>query len=84
MRIALLTGAHPQRSKGGPIVRLPAGKWSIEGEGVVNTRLHLLIGISEMPNELGEYEFEGPVDVAVAFAERGNESHVSVFARKVA
>jgi hypothetical protein len=87
MRIALLVGAHSVRCSEGPRVRLLPGDYRIDVEGVVDSKLHLLI------ND----EYHGDIDgnsvinilepfayVQLLFTNRGSEESITVAAEKVA
>lgn len=90
MRVALLTGANPRVSRGGPEVRLLAGQWRIVTEGIKDTTLTLHIEngpVLLVPHKDWETEgllFDDRTNVRLAFKNRGSEDHISVFAEKIA
>lgn len=85
-RIALLVGAVPSRCKGGPIVRLLPGKYTLHVEHVVDSRLTFCV--QGYPETLAENETEfkitEPTNVTLAFVERGTEKFINVFAESEA
>jgi len=85
-RIALLVGANPKKSSGGPIVRLHEGDWMFDLVGVVDSCLQIRYSNILSPHFLDHdgLRLRGPVEVQVSFAHRGSESHVSAYARMVA
>jgi len=86
MRVALLTGANPRVSRGGPEVRLLAGQWRIISEGIKDSILRL--HIDNDPVLLVPHEdiivFTDRTNVRLKFESRGSEDHISVFAEKIA
>jgi len=90
MRVALLTGANPRVSRGGPEVRLLAGRWRIVTEGVKDSILDLHFDdghVLPVPHPVvanGVFARDDRFNVRLHFRERGTEDHISVFAEKVA
>lgn len=79
--LALLIGADPQKSSGGPVVRLLPGVYNLHIEGLVNSVLALDNG--EAAHNLLDcltYTSHVAHDVKLTFLKRGNESHINVFA----
>ena len=81
-RIALLVGAVPSRCKGGPIVRLLPGLWTMRIEHVIDSII-ALGPHSPLVNGL-KVQVTGPTDVQIEFVERGSEKFINVFAERVA
>lgn len=85
--LALLSGANPKTCAIGPKVRLQAGVYQIIIHGLKTSRLRLWMDLVDpslnIQHEL-EFEVLAPTIVQVMFENRGEESHLSVYAKRVA
>lgn len=80
-KLALLVGAQPRVSSGGPKVRLYEGKWKLGFVGVVDS----LLSLQPESNSIVEDGVcvDGPCSVQLYFSKRGKEESISIFAELV-
>jgi len=83
MRLVLLSGANPKIAVCGPSVRLKAGTWNIEQEGVVDSKLSLLLDGKDYEIPLQGVKITIGTSTSVKFVKRGSESYISVFAELI-
>ena len=84
MKLALIVGAQPKSCKDLSIVRLPAGKWKLCTEGIVDSLFSFRTGDSHF--KLADkitIENEAPTFVQFFMDHRGTESCISIFAELV-
>lgn len=84
MKLALLVGANPRVSEGGPWIRLKEGNWTIGTVDVIDTELSVdqyVSSIESLVNvRVNNNRFIGPCCVKIRIDKRGTESHISVYA----
>jgi hypothetical protein len=84
MSIALLLGARPQQSSGGPIVRLLRGTYNLLVHGHSDSRMVVNVdGLEYALSVPMEIESTSEMSVKVDFVERGTEDSISIFAERV-
>lgn len=82
MGVALLLGANAQHSRGGPVVRVQAGRYRVRTHGLLESKLALRLG-SESTGELpDQFDLVIPTNIQIDFVERGSENSISVFAER--
>lgn len=84
--LALLIGADPKVSKGGPVVRLQSGQYIFRVEGQVDSDLIFHAINYPTSNGVGNgmlLTVLEPMDIRITFSERGTEKHINVFAEKI-
>lgn len=82
MQLALILGANPKTLDKGPIVRLPAGTWTVIVHGM-NSSVLSLNTTDEQLCELGRITKIGvivPTDVHIKVKTRGVEDYLTVLA----
>lgn len=91
MRLALLSGANPKTCNRGPAVRLQAGTWRLDCDGIVDSKLFLTI--VSMDDEIfpsievmngKQFEITRSRLVQLGFKLRGSEKYISIVTEKVA
>jgi hypothetical protein len=86
MSIALMIGANPAKSMGGPVVRLIPGVYALHVEGLVDSELALNMLEQQIMITKEEKEWrvcvENSCDTQLSFKKRGTESHINVFATR--
>lgn len=82
MKLALLVGANPRTSEGGPRVKLGEGVWRIAAEGLIDSQINVSLGgtPSTHSTDAPVNKVTGPVDIQIGFEKRGKEDHISVYA----
>ena len=81
MSIALLLGAHAQRSTGGPVVRLRRGRYQIRTHGQVDSELSLSVdGYNQLCFDGMVIDVTGiPIEAQIGFHKNGSEESISVY-----
>jgi len=86
-RLTLLCGANPARATCGPTVRLQAGRWKIQHDGVNESLFFIMLEASNL-NIASAHDFEFDIaeaeNVHIDFVTRGKEKYVSIYLEKVA
>lgn len=85
-KLALLVGANPRTSDGGPKVKLHEGEWDIAITGIHDSQ----ISVSRDGDIYNDFGFvlngknrlilTGPCTAQVVWVKKGTESHISVYA----
>lgn len=93
MRLALISGANPRTANDCACVRLSAGTWKLEYDGVHDTEF-LITLVSKAERSADSIPFRvsngfvlklhQAAEATLQWKNRGNEKYVSVFAEKVA
>ena len=84
MRYALLLAAVPKSFVRGAITRIPNGTWTIHIHGINDSVLAMDVNGSRQDVQHGtELRLSKPSIVQMAFARRGSESDISVFAESI-
>jgi hypothetical protein len=87
MQLALLSGASPRSCKHGPAVRLHAGDWRLNVQGMKDSSLLLHVegyAASNLAADGMMLHCEQTEIVQLSFGVRGSESYITVIAEKVA
>ena len=87
--LALLSGANPRTSKGGPVVRLLAGSWELLIDGLIDTQLFICeqsqgLATRRTANHGLLINCLDVTEVKIEFGERGNEKYITVNAKRIA
>lgn len=85
-KLALLIGARPKYSKGGPVVRLKPGVWKLVLAGVEDTVLGIAFPhTTAFAPCVHDAEIDAPsgLNVQVSIMVPGNESFVSAYAERI-
>lgn len=88
MKIPLYMSARPKTAARSGIVKVPAGEWVVESEGINDSQIEILSALSPLTilesNRLGlPLTISGPAYLVAEFSSRGTEEFVSVFARRL-
>lgn len=87
MTLSLLVGTNPQRFSQGAIVRLQAGRWILQSDGVRDSSLFLTLlsnGETISIQHDAEFVLEKSEHVQVDFCFRGQEKSITINVKKVA
>jgi hypothetical protein len=87
MQLALLSGANPRSCKHGPAVRLHAGSWRLNVQGMEDSSLLMHVEGYDASNLVHHgmmLDCKETEVVQLHFGVRGKESYITVIAEKVA
>lgn len=87
MQLTLLCGADPKHCARGPSVRLQAGRWKLQCEGIKDSSLYLTLESNKETISVqhdAEFVLEIPGIVWLDFRNRGRENYITVNAQRVA